>query len=591
MFENADIVSVLITEMFNTYNDTRYGIGSPYYKLLHTLNCVNKTFKENTKFGIEQSALNKSNIYNKIVNNGAETMIYDRINGKRKLMKQYKPPSESHGLSRQYVNSVLLNRLFDSHPAILTMDASLTYLNKNAIIYNLPVDSVYDVIKYGSLGPCPEIIIVHMMRSILSALATLHSHNVTHGYVTVSTIYMTTFSESGLPSFYLSYFDKSLILNNPHTTNDIVNVAEIALAFLQNDMDVIPTYNAMINEGVTFNDFYEHTCNVSVFCNNIKTTETKYVHRNRSLMRVLYKILCSRYSDTITAHSILTDLVVFDHPVVMIPSAPGRILASYTVDFVGDPFIRHGFTTALDKTGRSMWTYASELLVKFGHFVEVSFHITLMQQAVQIMYNFMHTVDVITLDNVPNLCNGHSTEEAKILLISTIALSCLSLSSKINHVHATWIYKACNAEWAHKSFGMNLEITPEDICKMEGVILNNIDSYVYLHKLPISVICSTLKKHYADNNPRIWTRGSAALLKHVSTAVMVYTPIVDFSTTSPIIAELTNICTNIGYNKKTHAPITHAALSSSYKHPYVISTSETSIHTSVSWLLTRLTKD
>ena len=88
MFENADIVSVLITEMFNTYNDTRYGIGSPYYKLLHTLNCVNKTFKENTKFGIEQSALNKSNIYNKIVNNGAETMIYDRINGKQKLMKQ-----------------------------------------------------------------------------------------------------------------------------------------------------------------------------------------------------------------------------------------------------------------------------------------------------------------------------------------------------------------------------------------------------------------------------------------------------------------------------------------------------------------------
>lgn len=581
MFENHDLVSLLITKLFDTYDDTRYGIGSPYYKLLHTLNCVSKTFRENTKFGMEQSALHKSNIYNKIVNNGNETMIYDRINGKKKLMKQYKSPNENVGLSKQYVNSVLLNRLFDSHPNILTMDASLTYLNKNVIIYNLPVDSIFDIIKYGSLGPCPEIIIVHMMRSVLSALVTLHAHNIMHGYITVSTIYMTTFGDSGLPSFYLSYFDKSLILNNPHTTNDFVNVAEIALAFLHNDMEVVNIYNNMINNGSTFNEFYEHTCNVSVFCNNIKTSETRYVRRSRSLMRVLYKILCSRYTDTITANTILTDLMVFDHPVVMIPPASGRINASYKIDFVGDPFIRHGFTTALDGSGCSMWTYASEYIVKLAHELEISYHITAMQHAIQIMYNFMHTVDTISINNLPNTCKQNNTDATK-LFIHTIAIACIALSTKINNLYTSDVYATCHDD---------VNLLPDDLCRMEGVILNNIDAYVYIHKLPITNVCNVFKEFYFDNHQDVWTRGSASLMKYVSTAVMVYTECVDFSTTSAVINELIDICKNITSNEKVLAPITYNVLCNRNIHPHVITTDRNTKYNSVDWLLTRLCKD
>lgn len=581
MFENDDIISVLITEIFNSYDDTRYGIGSPYYKILHTLKCVNKTFKENAKFGIEQSGLQKSNIYNKTVNNGDETFIYDRINGKQKFIKQYTPPTETMGLSRQYVSSVILNRIFDSHPNILKMNGSLTYLNKNAIIYDLPVDSVFDLIKYSSIGPCPEIIIVHMMRSILSAIMTLHHHNITHHYVTLSTLFMTSYGqfENKLPTFYLSHFDKSLIINNPQSTSDIVNVAEIALAFMHNDMDVIDKYNALINSGATFDEFYEHTCSVSVFTGNIKTSETKHVQRNRTLMRLLYKMLHSRHSDTLTAFSIIADLCVFDHPHLQIPSAPSPIIMSYKTDFVGDPFIRHGFTTGFDDSGHSMWTYASEYVVKLAHCIEMSFHITAMQHAIQIMYNFMHTVDLISLNNVPNLCKWNNNEESTRLLIHTIALACLALSSKMNQLYSPFVYKACQTI---------VDIQPEDLCRMEGVILNNIDAYVYLHKLPITNVCAILKEYYLDNNQRVWTRGSAALLKHVSTAVMVYTTNVDFSTTSVVIRELIDICKNITSTKKIHAPITYNALRVENKHPYVISADHSTQYNSISWLLTKL---
>ncbi len=581
MFENDDIISMLITEIFNSYDDTRYGIGSPYYKILHTLKCVNKTFNENAKFGIEQSGLQKSNIYNKTVNNGDETFIYDRINGKQKFIKQYTPPTETMGLSRQYVSSVILNRIFDSHPNILKMNGSLTYLNKNAIIYDLPVDSVFDLIKYSSIGPCPEIIIVHMMRSILSAIMTLHHHNITHHYVTLSTIFMTSYGqfENKLPTFYLSHFDKSLIINNPQSTNDIVNVAEIALAFMHKDMDVIDKYSALINSGATFDEFYEHTCNVSVFTGNIKTSETKHVQRNRTLMRVLYKMLHSRHRDTLTAFAIIVDLCVFDHPRLHIPSAPSPVIMSYKTDFVGDPFIRHGFTTALDNSGHSTWTYASEYIVKLAHCIELSFHITAMQHAIQIMYNFMHTVDPISLNNVPNLCKWNNNKESTRLLIHTIALACLALSSKMNQLYSPFVYKACHTI---------VDIRPEDLCRMEGVILNNIDAYVYLHKLPITNVCAILKEYYLDNNQRVWTRGSAALMKHVSTTVMVYTTNVDLSTTSVVIRELIDICKNITSTKKIHAPITYNALRVENKHPYVISADHNTQYNSVSWLLTKL---
>ena len=581
MFENDDIISLLITEMFNSYDDTRYGIGSPYYKLLHTLKCVNKTFKENAKFGMEQSEMQKSNIYNKIVNNGAETFIYDRINGKQKFIKQYTPPTEKMGITRSYVTSVLLNRIFDSHPNILKMNGSLTYLNKNAIIYDSPVDSIFDVIKYSSIDPCPEIILVHMMRSILSAIMTLHHHNITHHYVTLSTIFMTLHgpSKDKLPIFYLSHFDKSLIMNNPHSSNDIVNVAEVALAFMHKDMGVIDKYNTLINSGSTFDEFYEHTCIVSVFNDNIKTTETKHVQRNRTLMRVLYKMLCSRHSDTLTAFAIIVDLCVFDHPRLNIPSSPPSMMMSYKTDFVGDPFIRHGFVTALDNSGHSMWTYASEYIVKLAHCIEMSFHMTAMQHAIQIMYNFMHTVDPISLNNVPNLCKWNNKEESTRLLIHTIALACLALSSKMNQLYSPYVYKACQK---------TIDILPEDLCRMEGVILNNIDAYVYLHKLPITNVCTVLKEYYLDNNQQVWTRGSAALMKHVSTAVMVYTTNVDFSTTSVVIRELVDICKNITSTKKLLAPITYNALSVENKHPYVISMDHNTRYNSVSWLLTKL---
>tara|TARA_B100000767_G_scaffold269060_1_gene290339 strand:+ start:13784 stop:15544 length:1761 start_codon:yes stop_codon:yes gene_type:complete len=581
MFEHDDVISLLITEMFNRYNDTRYGIGSPYYKLLHTLKCVNKTFKENAKFGMEQSEMQKSNIYNKTVNNGAETFIYDRINGKKKFIKQYTPPTETIGLSRQYVTAVLLNRIFDSHPNILTMNGSLTYLNKNAIIYDLPVDSIFDTIKYSSIGPCPEIIIVHMMRSILSTIMTLHHHNITHHYVSVSTIYVTLHehSKDKLPSFYLSQFDKSFILNNPHSTNDIVNVAEVALAFIHKDMNVISTYNTLINSGATFDEFYEHTCNVSVFTGNIKTSETKHVQRNRSLMRILYKMLCSRYTDTLTAFAIIVDLRVFDHPHLNIPPATSHMMMTYKTDFIGDPFIRHGFTTAPDNSGHSMWTYASEYIVKLAHCIDMSFHISAMQHAIQIMYNFMHTVEPLSLNNVPNLCKWNNKEESDGLLIRTIALACLALSSKINQLHSPFVYKACQTI---------VDIQPDDLCRMEGVILNNIDAYVYLHKLPITTVCDALKEYYLENNQRVWTRGSASLMKHVSTAVMVYTTNVDFSTTSVVIRELIDICKNITSTKKLLAPITYNALSVESKHPCVISMDHNTQYNSVRWLLTKL---
>ena len=550
VFEDDDAVSCLVTSIINDYEGD-YGPGSKFETLKHNLTKINRTFNNNMKFGEMQSDIVNFKPYKNEMIINKNYIYYGMFGTQRVYSHVYDMSGERYGPSIEFVKDLMCHKMLSCHPNILPMKFATISPDKTHLTYKMNTHSIADVIKFSQAGPAPEQVVVRMLLHISRCLLLMEVNGIVHGNIDVHSVHMDLVDEVNTDFYLHSFGQGNAHIAIPHRYGDLRNLAMVALAFMHKNVGMIEIYDDMLRLNASFGEFYEMTCKLNKFDKSVMLPETITVYRNERLMNVLYHMLTYYNSRIIIGASRIIELLksfdCVEHSSVTIPRL------SYITDnecFASDPFVKHPYLKVPTGSCDTMWEFASRVLISNSDLLYVSFHVTVTHLALYIMYDFMHRIANLSIENMPTLKRNGDVDTETILLLHTVSIACLSIASKLSNLYAlSTIYN--HAQYIHEADG----ISQNDIATMECVILNTVSPTLYTRR----TLCRRLVSKFKSLSQNIsWE--TRRLILQLSTPVLIYHKPVDLSPKALIHIEFGDLYDFILRKEGIYVPLIKDAL-------------------------------